>query len=1373
MKNKNKFFAIGLILLNAVLSLFLLGNVVYHAVSSAYVVKDAGMFTETVTYGEQQHTWYCYQIAGSGNETKIAIAWGEPATAATGTIKVPNVVNSSKPTGTSVPYSVVAVANGGFSRCTMTGIELPQSITEIKEGAFSYCHSLTTIQLPKDITEIAASTFLDCRALTSVYYSDETGKKTLSGGKITTIGDHAFDSCVSLVKIQCPSAATLFKKSCFQNCVRLNEFRFPYDNGKSGDARNEITVEEYAFHGCKDLHTVYFDVNMKSIAPYAFADSFSTLVFRYCGIHIDSSDPTVARADDTDFDNANPNWRNKYLNLASAYSSELYSFLPNEKPVALSEYPGLYYYLTNDEQLLDNARHDETGNETSVKIIEPGGDKYAVIDHFEIPEMDQAYEDAWGETYYYEDSEGDGILHLPDYIQIGEDKFYIKVIRPNAFSVENYDLENLKEIYLNENLVQIQNHAFYHSNQIRKLDFSACTHLREVSYALFNEIEVKGNISKNDITSQAKQNDDNKTNQYYNSVMKSITLPNCLEYIGNFAFYNFTDLYLGINLKKTDNQISKLKIIGDYAFACNRYLGDSPTSISVDLLLPNSLDDGAAPGANIYHTFAWDKTGNGSGTTYPTVHQSIENRYAVNDNAFENQRVIKTVTMEDAYRFHEDDEDYVPHTTSFAASAFVRCPNLLRFQSNQSLWLLGTNCFKQENTGALRELFLDATKAIEKINTIQHPWGINDKNDGYNESIVQNTQMKELIIYVKSSTGNAPNPSDGWNKESKATYVSAFDNSNRGTITVYYVDWYETGNVKYWHINTTTDELISMNKDFDLNNGPKTVTQYNDGYIAFVNNNTTSNPKYTVTRYYTDGASAHLPTRSIVNLTASTVSGLTITKIGDIAFAGCDSKAIDNKGLYYILPKSVITIGNRAFYRGRKNEGVRIVTFKQDDGKIRKHGEDVNLTDFDKDSYINSVTDSANGYCCLSANVETIDKNAFYNNRFCTVDLGASLTYFGVASFYAGTNGLNKAFAFDLYGGTDANPYYTTVDGAVYYTFKANQKTLIHFPNGKNTDISIDAGTKSIGFKAATNCKLKSVTFNNDGNLTTIYGYAFAGCSNLETLTNVSSLQFISAFSKPDTEVLSGQAKDGSKVLFDNSNSGNNRGGAFENCTKLNLKNFDNFSAIKKIGYKAFSGCNKLTDSLDITYDIYTYTEANGYGSVDTKDSGVLDLSRVSTLTTLEREAFNNCGISHAILPNTAGDYSSESKFYYGYDYNQNTSKGQVFTSASTKVLCGETAIQADQLGTSSLKPTTHYPTSAYSLDKFYFRVKSSADLLTNSAAMSTRKYWTTISTDDEDKIVIIMFENKADADHWFANQTADVAKQNDTPHIKVVTPEP
>ena len=1330
--SKNKILTIILLAINALLAVFVVFNVTYSIVRSSYIVQDAGMFTETVTYEGETHTYKCYRI--KDEETKIAIAWGEEPNSVTGTLQVPSIIPSNKPTGALVDYQVVAIAKGGFSRCTFTGIQVPQTVTEIKEGAFSYCRQLTSFQFPKEIDEIAPSTFLDCRSLTSVYYTDNAGERTLSGGKIKRIGDHAFDSCVSLEKMQCPEAAVFFGKSCFQNCVKLNEFRFPYDNTKpSGEGRNEITVEEYAFEGCKDLHYVFFDVNMVSIAPYAFADSYTFLTFRYCGI----VDSTIPRDDVATFDAANPHWRNKYLNGGASYSGELYHIIANEKPVAESgTYPGLYYYLTTEDMPLDNARTDVTDNTTSIDIIK-NSPKYAVIDHFEIP--DETDED------YYTETDGEGFLTIPDYITVEGENYYVKVIRPNAFSTTVHDLANLKEIKFNKHLVQIQNHAFYHSNQIRKLDFSECTDLREISYALFNEVEVKSGYDKNNVIYDGnKEVDSNETKKHTNSAMKSITLPNCLEYIGNLAFFNFTDLYQGIKFKTDESAASHLKIIGDYAFAVFRDLQNSytPTGTEVDLILPNSLDDAYAPLANIYHTYAWDRKGNGASTSpYATVHASIAQRTAVNMNAFECQHVIRTVKMEDATAFGG-----TAHDTSFGQSIFIRSKNVIRFESNSNLYIVGTDMFK-ENT-ELREVFLDSTRAVE-VNTLHmnYPWCPNDKTDAFRNGLFTTKVYEHLVVYVKGSSPNAK-----WNVETTNSYVNELEtNSSRSTVPTHYVDWTVEGNVKYWHKNTSTSTLT--------NTGPKTLAEYKNGYISFVKN---SRGNYTVAGSFTDGGSSHLPTKSIVNLTDSVLSSLTIDEIGPGAFG---SEKV-NKGKFFILPSTVIAIRNRAFYRKTNNQGVCVVTFANG-ANIRKHGANQDLTTFE--GSVSSISDSTGGYCCLPLATTVIERSAFYNNHFATVDLGSSIMTIGNAAFYThnNTNNINTGFYLEDYDDAQANPtsntYYTIIDDAIYYTKEATKKSLLHFPNGKTT-LTVASGTKAIAFRAAAGSKITSVTFDSD--TTFIYGQAFKNCTSLTTLNGVSNIKYINAFPTITADdILGREITDGSNLIFDSYDSlastdtttqnKNARSGAFQSCSNLNFKPGD-FTSLIKVGRDAFNGCSKLMNyTLPKTYKFFTGDDT---GTSDTRTTNVMDLSGMSTLRTLESGAFTSCNIAYAITPNTTGsDYSAQSLLRYGNDDKSGNSAGHVFTNNSTKVLFGETAYQADQKGTSSLKPTTHYPTGAYNLSYTYFRAHSADDLL--SATWETRRYWTAVTTSETDTVRIILFENRTAAATWFSNST-NVARQ-------------
>ena len=276
---KHLFLTVAMLMICAGVSIPLLFGLAPSRVDADYfyTILDSGMFTQEVNVGDSTHTLNCYRI--KNYDDYIAVAWGESVSNAPQTINIPETITSNKPTGTNVEYTVVAVARAGFSHCNSKTIILPQSVKDIREEAFAYCQKLTSFIIPKDVVQIAPSTFLDCRSMTNVYYSNDEGKKTVYNSKITSIGDHAFDSCVSLKKIQCPSTAVFFGQSCFQKCSTLSVFRFPVDNGEANNGRNLITVEDYAFADCLSLQRVYFDKNMHQISDYAFADAKNDLTF--------------------------------------------------------------------------------------------------------------------------------------------------------------------------------------------------------------------------------------------------------------------------------------------------------------------------------------------------------------------------------------------------------------------------------------------------------------------------------------------------------------------------------------------------------------------------------------------------------------------------------------------------------------------------------------------------------------------------------------------------------------------------------------------------------------------------------------------------------------------------------------------------------------------------------------------------------------------------------------------------------------------------------------------------------------------------------------------------------------------------------------
>lgn len=1244
-----------------------------------YVILDSGMFTEEVDVGGT-HTINCYRI--KDHATYIAIAWGEDPENAPATITIPETITSNKPTKTSVDYTVVAVSRAGFSRCTSTTITLPQTVEDIREEAFAYCQKLDRFIIPKDVSIIAPSAFLDCRSMTRIYYSNNEGKRTMYNSKITSFGDHAFDSCVSLRKIQCPSTAVFFGQSCFQKCSTLSTFRFPVDNGENGDDRNLITVEDYAFADCTSLNRVYFDINMYRVSDYAFADSKNDLTFYF----YDSEE---------NFPNSlSALWRNKKITTSDDYSEVVYDIAYNiEKPVE-GNYPGLTVTLSNAERKLDNART----NDTSVVVIPGGGQQYAVIEKFETPD-----EDDWDSDYYE-----DGILTIPDEVTVNKVTYPVKVIEANAFG-ENDDII---EVHFNPNLVQICNRAFWHSNNIEILDFEDCEDLVEISYALFNEIIVKKGKNVDDAINGDVDNTATKADANCNKACTSLTLPNCLQYLGNFAFFNFTRLTKGLSFKTNTNKPSKLKIIGDYAFAVystssdyNAYL-PSGTIAEMDVELPNSLDDNAAQSANIYHSFSFDKKG-GGGSSFPTVNKSIWNRVAINKNAFDHQDGLRSITMEKVEK-----GGGTPHDISFGSNVFIRNNGIIRFEASENLCLMGTEIFK--SCKEFREVFLCADRARNNTHycdnegkrnggNIANPWGVGDGINNKSQNIFHEQEYYNLVIYIKrSGTNNYPNSNAPWygiNKyqTDKGSYITdEIGRGRRPNIPAYTVDWTISGNVKYWHINDASDGVSAHDEVVNIDEGPKTQAEYNNGYISFVKG---SDNKYIVARYFTDGSAGNYA--KLIDLTSSTLNGMPIAKIGHEAFGGdCI------RGLYFVLPSTITTIEERAFYRYNSSQGVRIITFE-------------NTNDFK--ALVSS--NSTDGYCRLPKSVTRIERVCFYNNYFKQISLGVDLSFIGNAAFYSNNSiARNESFVFTDYDdttATDTNSKFEIYNNGIYHKSK---KMLLHQANGINDALTIKSGTKYIGYRAVAGSKYTSIDFGDSTER--IYGYAFKNCKQLKSISNVSKIISIATSDSYPTSDDDYDRDDGKDTVNDSN------AASFENCSELQV-DFSEMTALKKIGSYAFKGCSKLPKSSK------TYTVNDASAGV------VLDLSMLKGLTNIENNAFENVTSDYVIMPNTTGtNYATASNL---------SCKANMFTGTGSKVLCGETAQQADQGG--SYWSSSKYPVGCMgNYSTVYYRCHSATDILGETAG-TTRRYWTAVKTGDPDEVNIIKFESKEEALAWLDDE--------------------
>ena len=118
---------------------------------------------------------------------------------------------------------------------------------------------------------------------------------------IKSIGDHAFDSCVSMDVFNCPRKLETVGKSAFQNCKSLKRFYFPTIVDVP---TNKIEIGSYAFADCSELRRIYLEKNVDHIYKYAFVDCHPSLVINYTG----------SSAGDTSLTNrVDLYWRQRYI----------------------------------------------------------------------------------------------------------------------------------------------------------------------------------------------------------------------------------------------------------------------------------------------------------------------------------------------------------------------------------------------------------------------------------------------------------------------------------------------------------------------------------------------------------------------------------------------------------------------------------------------------------------------------------------------------------------------------------------------------------------------------------------------------------------------------------------------------------------------------------------------------------------------------------------------------------------------------------------------------------------------------------------------------------------------------------------------------
>lgn len=177
--------------------------------------------------------------------------------------KIPDnmFVNCTGMSKINIPNTIIEIGNHAFENASVTEVTLPQSLTIINDFAFNSCDKLSTLNINTENCEIGSSVWVGCNSLNTVNFGDN----------VTKIPRAMLYNCTQLKKINIPNTVTKIGEYAFQY-TGINELTIP------------SSVEEiglYAFANCENLTSIYFNaINCSTVnQPFNSCPSLSKVVF--------------------------------------------------------------------------------------------------------------------------------------------------------------------------------------------------------------------------------------------------------------------------------------------------------------------------------------------------------------------------------------------------------------------------------------------------------------------------------------------------------------------------------------------------------------------------------------------------------------------------------------------------------------------------------------------------------------------------------------------------------------------------------------------------------------------------------------------------------------------------------------------------------------------------------------------------------------------------------------------------------------------------------------------------------------------------------------------------------------------------------------
>ncbi len=1154
------------------------------------------IFTVTFTISELSITANAEAFSGTcGTNVNWSLDTETGVLSITGTGRMSNYsYNSSAPwysylsniKSVAISDGITSIGAWTFYGCSsLTSINIPDGVTSIGEGAFYNCSSLTNIAIPDGVTSIGSYAFGDCRSLTSI---------AISNG-VTSIGIYAFYGCTSLASVTIP-VDNKYDYTLFSSCP-IEEICFTY--GKTGvmanlDSSNytktlvgahsstlkQVTLEQgitnvgsYAFYSCNSLTSVIIPDGVTYIGYNAFyrCSSLTSIT-----IPVDNK-----------------------------YDYTLFSSCPIEEIC-------FTYGKTGVMANLDSSNYTKT-------LI------YTLRSTLKQVTLEQGITNVGSYAFYSCNSLTsvtipDGVTSIGNYAFYGCSRLTSINIPNSVTSIGSYAFQgcsSLTSVTIPDGVTSIGYRTFYGCSSLTSINipdgvtsissdaFYGCSSLTSITIPVDNAFstnlfsncpieEICFTYGKTGVMANLGSSNYTNTLIYtLRSTLKQVTLEQGITNVGSYAFYSCNSL---TSITIPDSVTS----IGDWAF----YGCDNLTNITI----PNSVTS--------IGEYAFEYC---SSLTSVTIGNSVT---SIGSNAFSVCSSLTSIAIPDS-------------VTSIGSYAFQGCSSLTSINIPDSVTSIGSYAFygcssltSIDIPNSVTSIGNSAFYSCTSLTSIKIPDGVTSigsyafggctsltsvtipVDNKYDYTLFSDCPIEE-ICFTYGKTGVMANLNS-------SNYTNTLIYAHRSTLKQVTLEQGITnvGSYAFYSCNSLTsvtipDSVTSIGyrtfygcSSLTSINIPDGVTSISSDAFYGCTSLTSINVAATNEHYSSvDGVLFNKDMSLLIhypaNKSATYVIPDSVTSIGDRAFYGCKSLTS------VTIPDSVTSIGSYAFYYCSSLKTITLpidVSYDTDDsfygcdsvetiyytpGKTGIATADTSDWFYQSRRSLKSVV--------FADGITSIDQVSFFNcTSLTSVTIPGSVTPTGYDSKFSGCSSLSTincekninqflAFNIDLSSLSEnlevtcTDGKVLTIDGVIYAVYLNSHCSVIDAKNINELTIlnEIDnIPVTSIGERAFYGCS-SLTSINIPDSVTSIGSNAFSVCSSLTSIAIPNSVTSI----------------------------GNS---AFSGCTELTTLEIP--GKVASIGNYAFNNCKKLSS---ITYhgrvEKFKAVIDNSYSSIDEISNAVIN----------------------------------------------------------------------------------------------------------------------------------------------------------------------